>query len=279
MFSRFFIERPILANVIAILTIILGVVALLSLPVSQYPAITPPTVQVTTRYPGASAKTVAETVALPIEQQVNGVEGMLYMQSTCTNDGSYTLIITFEVGTDLNFAQVLVQNRVAMAMPSLPSEVQVQGVISKKVSTATLLVITLSSSDHRYDGLYLSNFAKINISDVLARVPGVGEVKIVGAGDYSMRVWLNPQALKTHNLTTTEVIGAIQQQNIQVPAGAVGMSPTPTTQDFQYTVNVLGRLTEEAEFEDIVVKTESGPGARLIRIKDIARVEMGAMTY
>ncbi|RJR53874.1 MAG: efflux RND transporter permease subunit [Desulfobacteraceae bacterium] len=279
MFSRFFIERPILANVIAILTIILGVVALLNLPVSQYPEITPPTVQVTTRYPGASAKTVAETVALPIEQQVNGVEGMLYMQSTCTNDGSYTLVITFEVGTDLNFAQVLVQNRVAMAMPSLPSEVQIQGVVSKKVSTSTLLVITLSSRDSRYDGLYLSNFAKINVSDVLARVPGVGEVKIVGAGDYSMRVWLNPQAMKTHSLTTTEVIGAIQQQNIQVPAGAVGMSPTPATQDFQYTVNVLGRLTEEAEFENIVVKTETGPGAQLIRIKDIARVEMGAMTY
>ncbi|MFH1028371.1 MAG: efflux RND transporter permease subunit, partial [Pseudomonadota bacterium] len=279
MFSRFFIERPILANVIAILTIILGVVALLSLPVSQYPEITPPTVQVMTGYPGASAKTVAETVALPIEQQVNGVEGMLYMQSTSASDGSYRLVVTFEVGTDLNFAQVLVQNRVAIAMPSLPPEVQNQGVITKKVSTAILQVITLTSSDSRHDSLYLSNFATINIRDVLARLPGVGDVNTTGAGEYSMRIWLNPQSLKAHNLTTAEVIGAIQQQNIQVPAGQVGMPPTPASQDFQYTVNVPGRLEEAAQFENIMVKIETGQGGRIIRIKDIARVEMGAQTY
>lgn len=279
MFSRFFIERPILANVIAILTIILGVVALLSLPVSQYPDITPPTVQVTTRYPGASAKTLAETVALPIEQQVNGVEGMLYMKSTSSSDGSYKLVITFAVGTNLDLAQVLVQNRVAIAMPSLPPEVQTQGVISKKVSTDMLQVITLTSTDSRHDELYLSNFAAINLVDALERVPGVGEVRVAGVGDYSMRIWLNPLALKAHHLTTAEVIGAIQQQNIQVPAGEVGAPPTPAPQDFQYTVNVLGRLEDVAQFENIIVKIETGQGGRIVRIKDIARVEMGAMLY
>ena len=193
MLSRFFIERPIFANVLAIVTIVLGLVALLHLPVSQYPEITPPTVQVSTIYPGGNAQIVADTVALPIEQQVNGVEDMLYMQSTSSSDGTYKLTITFKVGTDLDFAQVLVQNRVAIANPQLPPEVQRQGVVTQKVSTQLLQVINLTSPDNRFDSLYLSNFATINIKDEISRLPGVGSVSVFGVGQYSMRVWLNRQ--------------------------------------------------------------------------------------
>lgn len=279
MFSRFFIERPIFANVIAIVTILIGAVALFQLPVAQYPEITPPTVQVTTSYPGASAKIVADTIALPIEQQVNGVENMLYMQSTSSSDGSYKLIVTFEVGTDLDFAQVLVQNRVAIAMASLPPEVQQQGVTTKKVSTAILQVITLTSPDDRYDSLYMTNYALINLRDIIARLPGVGDVVIFGIGSYSMRIWLDPHALQTLNLTASDVISAIQGQNLQVAAGQIGSPPAPSTQSFQYTVNVRGRLDEVEEFENIIVKGESGEGGRLVRVKDVARVELGAQTY
>ena len=193
MISKFFIERPVLANVIAILMVVIGLVALLSLPVAQYPDITPPTVQVTTRYPGASARTVIDTVALPIEQQVNGVEGMIYMQSYAADDGSYTLTVTFNIGTDLNFAQVLVQNRVSAALPALPQAVQVQGVNVQKKSTAILQIIALSSPDSRYDSLYLANYATIRLKDELSRLPGVGNVVIFGAGQYSMRIWLDPE--------------------------------------------------------------------------------------
>ncbi len=279
MFSRFFIERPIFANVIAIVTILIGAVALFQLPVAQYPEITPPTVQVTTSYPGASAKIVADTIALPIEQQVNGVENMLYMQSTSSSDGSYKLIVTFEVGTDLDFAQVLVQNRVAIAMASLPPEVQQQGVTTKKVSTAILQVITLTSPDNRYDSLYMTNYALINLRDIIARLPGVGDVVIFGIGSYSMRIWLDPHALQTLNLTASDVISAVQGQNLQVAAGQIGSPPAPSSQSFQYTVNVRGRLDEVEEFENIIVKGESGEGGRLVRVKDVARVELGAQTY
>ena len=279
MFSRFFIERPILANVIAIVIMLIGVVALFQLPVAQYPEITPPTVQVTTTYPGASARIVADTVALPIEQQVNGVENMLYMQSYSASDGSYKLIVTFEVGTDLDFAQVLVQNRVAIAMASLPPEVQMQGVTTKKVSTAILQVVSLTSPDNRYDSLYMSNYALINLKDVISRLPGVGDVMIFGIGSYSMRVWLDPHTLQALNLTTSDVINAIQGQNIQVAAGQVGSPPAPASQSFQFTVNVQGRLDEVSQFENIIVKGQAGEGGRIVRIKDIARVDLGAQTY
>jgi len=279
MISRFFIERPILANVIAVLIIILGVVAVLGLPVAQYPDITPPTVQVTATYPGASARVVADTIALPIEQQVNGVEDMLYMQSTSASDGTYKLVITFKVGTNLDMAQVLVQNRVATAVPQLPLDVQKQGAVTKKVSTAILQVINLYSPDGRYDSLFLSNYAWINLRDVLARLPGVGDVLVFGVGQYSMRVWLDPELLKSFSLDPNDVVSAIQQQNLQVPAGQVGMPPAPAGQNFQFPVNVAGRLDTVEEFENIIVKIATGLGGRIIKIKDVGRVELGAQTY
>ena len=279
MLSRFFIERPIFANVLAIVTIILGLVALFQLPVSQYPEITPPTVQVSTSYPGGNARIVADTVALPIEQQVNGVEDMLYMQSTSSSDGTYKLTITFKVGTDLDFAQVLVQNRVAIANPQLPPEVQRQGVVTQKVSTQMLQVINLTSPDGRFDSLYLSNFATINIKDEISRLPGIGNVNIFGVGQYSMRVWLNPQTLQAYSLTASDVVEAISQQNNQVAAGQIGMPPAPDSQNFQYTINVLGRLEDIEQFENIIVKVSSGLGGRIIRVRDVARVELGAQTY
>ena len=219
MISKFFIERPVLSNVIAILMILIGAVALFGLAVAQYPNVVPPTVQVTTRYPGASAKTVIDTVALPIEQQVNGVEDMLYMQSYSGADGSYSLTVTFKIGTDLNFAQVLVQNRVSSALSSLPQSVQTQGVTVQKKSTAILLFVTLTSPNSTYDSLYLSNYATINIKDELSRLPGVGNVTVFGAGQYSMRVWLDPNKLQALSLMPQDVIQAIQQQSQQVTAG------------------------------------------------------------
>ncbi len=277
--SRFFIERPVLANVLAILMILLGAVALLELPVAQYPKVVPPTVSVVTRYPGASAATVMETVALPIEQQVNGVERMLYMQSTSANDGTYSLTVTFEIGTDLNFAQVLVQNRVSSALAALPQPVQAQGVTVQQKSTAILMIATLTSPERRYDSLFLSNYATINLLNELARVPGVGNVVIFGVGQYAMRVWMDPQKLQARGLTPADVIQAIQQQNAQVTAGQVGTPPAPQEQGFQYTVNLTGRLVDPAEFADIVVKTDSGQAGRITRLRDVAQVELGAQTY
>jgi hydrophobic/amphiphilic exporter-1 (mainly G- bacteria), HAE1 family len=279
MFAKFFIERPVLANVIALVIILLGGVAMFTLPVAQYPPITPPTVQVTATYPGASAKTVVETVALPIEQQVNGVEKMLYMQSTCTSDGRYTLTVTFDVGTDLDFAQVLVQNRVAAAMSQLPVPVQQQGVVTKKRSTAILQIITLTSTNKAHDSLFLSNFATLALRDRLARLPGVGDVIIFGIGQYSMRIWLDTELMRQRSLTPADVIKAIQKQNAKVTAGQVGMPPTPAGQAFQLTVNVEGALTDAAEFEQIIVKSSSELGGQITRVRDVGRVELGAQTY
>jgi HAE1 family hydrophobic/amphiphilic exporter-1 len=277
MISKYFIERPVLSNVIAILMILIGGVCLFRLAVAQYPDVVPPTVQVTTRYPGASAKTVIDTVALPIEQQVNGVEDMLYMQSYSGADGTYSLTVTFKIGTDLNFAQVLVQNRVSSALSQLPQAVQNQGVTVQKRSTAILLFVTLTSPNATYDSLFLSNFATINIRDELSRLPGVGNVTVFGAGQYSMRVWLDPSKLQARGLMPQDVIQAIQQQSQQVTAGQVGAPPTPPGQAFQYTLNVNGRLDDTSQFEDIIVKT--GNNGDVTRVRDVGHVELGAQTY
>jgi hydrophobic/amphiphilic exporter-1 (mainly G- bacteria), HAE1 family len=277
MISKFFIERPVLANVLAVLMIVIGAVALVSLPVAQYPNVVPPTISVTTSYPGASARNVVDTVALPIEQQVNGVDGMIYMQSFSASDGSYSLIVTFKIGMDINFAQVLVQNRVSSALASLPQAVQKQGVTVQQKSTAVLMFASLTSPDARYDSLYLANYATINLKDRLARLPGVGNVNIFGAGQYSMRVWLDPNKLQARSLTTTDVVNALQGQNQQVAAGQLGMPPAPSTQPFQYTLDIAGRLDQVGQFEDIVVKTASD--GQMTHLRDVARIELGAQTY
>ncbi|MDD5266690.1 MAG: multidrug efflux RND transporter permease subunit [Methylococcales bacterium] len=279
MISQYFIERPIFANVIAIITVILGLVCFMNLPVSQYPPIVPPTVQVTTRYPGASAEVVANTVGIPIEQAINGVENSLYMLSTSASDGSYTLTITFNVGTDLNTSMALVQNLVNSALPQLPASVQPQGVTVKKVSTDILLVVALFAEDNRYDETYLSNYAVINLQNPLARLPGVGQIAVRGAGPYSMRVWLNPEKLRYFNMTTNDVVNAIQSQNLQVAAGQLGGPPVPANQTFQFTVNALGRLAEVTQFENIVIKSARAESAQIVRIRDVARVELSRQSY
>jgi hydrophobic/amphiphilic exporter-1 (mainly G- bacteria), HAE1 family len=277
MISKFFIERPVLANVIAILMIVIGAVAIYGLPIAQYPDVVPPTVQVSTRYPGASARTLMDTVALPIEQQVNGVENMIYMQSTSASDGSYTLTVTFKIGTDLDAAQILVQNRVAAALSQLPQAVQAQGVTVEKRSTAILLFVTLTSPDNRYDSLYMANYATINLRDELSRLPGVGDVLIFGAGQYSMRVWLDPEKLKARSLNAQDVVAALQQQSQEVAAGQVGAPPTPPGVDFQYTIELQGRLTDPDQFANVIVKT--GNNGEVTRLRDVGHVELGAQTY
>ena len=277
MISKFFIDRPVLSNVLAMVIVLIGLVSLFSLPVAQYPNVVPPTVQVTTSYPGASARDVMNTVALPIEQQVNGVERMIYMQSTSASDGSYTLTVTFEIGTDLNFAQILVQNRVAAALSALPQSVQAQGVTVQKKSTAILEIATLTASDPRLDSLFLSNYATINLQPELARLPGVGQVSVFGAGQYAMRIWLDPQLLHARGLTAQDVVNAVQLQSQQVSAGQVGAPPAPPYVAFQLTVNVAGRFDQADQFADIIVKTS--PSGGVTRVRDIGRVELGAQSY
>src|SRR5262245_53378536 len=291
--SRFFIERPILANVIAIVTVLLGAVCLYGLPVAQYPQIVPPTIQVTTSYAGANAETVASTVGIPIEQAVNGIEDSIYMQSTSGSDGSYTLTVTFSVGTNLDTVLPLVQNAVNGAVPQLPQQVRAQGVNVRKVSTNILLIASLYADDDRFDEAFLSNYAIINLVNPLQRLDGVGQVSVLGAGPYSMRVWLDPEKLKANALTAADVEEAIGHQNIQVASGQIGGAPTSANQVSQLTVNVLGRLSDPRQFERIVVKSEaptsgsrSGPAApggeqtaRLVRIGDVGRVELGQQTF
>ncbi len=290
MMSKFFIERPVLANVIAIFLVFLGLVAIGVLPIAQYPAIVPPTIQVTTSYPGADAKTLIKTVALPIEQQVNGVENMLYMQSTNSGSGNYTLIITFAIGTDLNFAQVLVQNRVQSAMAQLPIPVQQQGVLVQQKSTAVLQFITLSSKNNEYDGLFLNNYATINMQDELARLPGVGNVGVFGSGNYAMRIWLDPQKMLAYSLMPSDVTNAITYQNKEISAGQIGEPPTTGQEAYQLTVNVPGQLMSPDEFENIIIKTVStnpnqtskrtaSSTAKIVRIRDVGRVELGSSSY
>jgi HAE1 family hydrophobic/amphiphilic exporter-1 len=279
MISRFFIERPIFANVIAFVTMIVGMVCFYLLPVAQYPPIVPPTIQVTANYPGASAEVVANTVGVPIEQAVNGVEGSIYMQSTSASDGSYTLTITFEVGTNLNNAVALVQNQVAGANAQLPTGVQSQGVTVKKVSTDIMLVVSLYSEKDLFDSSFLSNYAVINLQNPLARLPGVGLVRVFGAGPYSMRVWLDPNKLHDYSLTTSDVMEAIRNQNVQVVAGKLGGPPSPAGEPFQFTVNTLGRLSDVPQFEDIIIKSDRSATAQIVRIRDVARVELSQQSY
>src|SRR3954451_17646685 len=254
MFSRFFIDRPIGAAMLSVATVMLGLFLLIKLPIAQYPEVVPPTVQVSAIYPGANAQVVADTVATPIEQEVNGVENMLYMSSQCTNDGQMYLNVTFKLGTDLNMAQVLVQNRVSVAQAKLPEEVKRQGVTTKKKSPSILLCVNLIAPDNRYNQLYLSNFATIQVKDALARIKGVGDVTFLGPRDYSMRIWLDPEKLARLSMTPGDVINAAREQNVQVAAGRLGQAPSPAGQSFQLTVKTLGRLTEEDEFKDIIVK-------------------------
>jgi HAE1 family hydrophobic/amphiphilic exporter-1 len=279
MIPRFFIERPILAYVLAIIITIMGVVSYLRLPVEQFPEITPPTIQVSTRYPGASAEVVAETVGIPIEEAVNGVENAIYMSSTSSSDGSYSLTITFSVGTDLNTSLALVQNQVNGALAQLPGGVTEQGVSVRKVSTNILLVVSLYSPDNRFDPIFLSNYAIINMQYPLGRVPGVGQVRVFGAGPYSMRVWLDPDRLRNFNLTPSDVLDAVHNQNVEVVAGQLGAPPVPSNQAFQFTLTALGRLSNADQFENIIVKSERGQTAQIVRLRDIGRAELTQQSF
>lgn len=278
MFSKFFIDRPIFATVIAILMILAGVLTVKTLPVAQYPEITPPTVQVSAVYPGADAQTVAETVGVPIEEQVNGVEGMMYMSSNSGADGSYGLTVTFEVGTDIDMATVKVQNRVALAEPTLPTSVKQQGVSVTSRSTNIIMFVALETNmPERYDALYLTNYAKLNIVDELSRIDGVGEVSAFGAGDYSMRVWLDPEKMRVRGLTPSDVYAAIQSQNMEVSAGNVGAPPSHSLNQFQFSLTSQGRLKTAEEFGNIVIRTDSD--GSMLRLRDIAKVDLGSSSY
>jgi len=277
MFSKFFIDRPIFASVLSIVVTLGGGLAVWTLPVAQYPDITPPTVEVSAYYPGANARVVADTVAAPIEQQVNGVENMMYMSSQCTNDGTYTLTITFRLGVDLNMAQVLVQNRVSLSEPILPDLVKRRGVTVKKKSPSILMIVNLFSPDDTRDNLYLSNYATIQLRDELARLPGVGDITYLGQRDYSMRVWLDPEKMSFRNLTASDVTRAIEQQNAQVAAGQIGQPPVPSGQVFQYTMSTLGRLADASQFEDMILKNDAD--GRIVRLRDVARIDLGAQAY
>lgn len=283
MLSRFFIERPIFASVLSILITLAGAISLWSLPLAQYPEITPPTVQVSCNYPGANSQVVVDTIAAPIEQQVNGIENMLYMSSQSGNDGSYSLTVTFDLGTDLNSALVLVQNRVSLAMPQLPDVVQQQGVNVKKKSPNMLLIINFISPNGRYDDLYLSNYATLFVRDEIARLEGVGDVNLLGERDYSIRVWLDPKRLASRSITASDVVKALQQQSMAVSLGAIGQSPVEGDPSLQLTINALGMLLTTEQFENIIIKTtpadNTHPTPRIVRMRDIARVELGAQQY
>lgn len=277
MFSKFFINRPIFATVLAILMVLAGVVSLEVLPVAQFPDITPPTVQVSAVYPGASAETVARTVGTVIEEQVNGVDGMIYMSSTSSSSGAYTLTVTFEVGTDIDMATVLVQNRVAIAEGNLPEAVVTQGITTRKQSTDIVLLLSLESDSALYSGLYLSNYAQLNFTDALSRLPSVGSVTVFGAGRYSMRVWLDPELMRIRGVTPTDVFSAIQAQNVEVSAGTIGSEPLDSRTDFQFTLTARGLLTTVEDFGNLVVRVL--PGGNYLRLRDIARIDLGSQTY
>ncbi|MEN7549691.1 multidrug efflux RND transporter permease subunit [Rapidithrix thailandica] len=276
-FSHNFIDRPILASVISILVIIVGTLAYFSLPVSQYPEVAPPTIVVTATYPGASAETISKTVATPLEQEINGVENMMYMLSQSTADGVMTLTVTFELGTDLDEAQVLVQNRVAIAEPRLPEQVRRIGVTTRKNSPDLMLVINLFSPDDSYDQIYIGNYATLQIKDIISRIKGVGNLGLFGASEYSMRIWLNPDVIASMDLSAGEILQALRNQNVQIASGNLNQPPTGEQHAFELSVQTKGRLEEIEEFENIIVK--SGKDGRIVRVKDIGRVELGAASY
>ncbi|WP_338485303.1 efflux RND transporter permease subunit [Pseudomonas trivialis] len=276
-FSKFFISRPIFAAVLSLLILIAGAISLFQLPISEYPEVVPPTVVVRANFPGANPKVIGETVAAPLEQAITGVENMLYMSSQSTADGKLTLTITFALGTDLDNAQVQVQNRVTRTQPKLPEEVTRIGITVDKASPDLTMVVHVTSPDQRYDMLYLSNYAILNIKDELARLGGVGDVQLFGMGDYSLRVWLDPNKTASRNLTATDVVTAIREQNRQVAAGALGAQPAPNDTSFQLSVNTQGRLVTEEEFENIVIR--AGDNGEITRLKDVARVELGSSQY
>src|SRR5215469_12749815 len=275
--AHFFIDRPIFATVLSVFVTLVGLGALAILPIAQYPEIVPPTVQITTIYPGASAETVSRTVATPLEQEINGVENMIYMNSQSTGDGKLTLTVTFNIGTDLNVAQMLTQNRVQDAVPRLPEDVQRQGVQVRKSTPNILLAVHLISPDNSRDDLYISNYATLHVKDALARLPGVGDVQLFGARDYAMRIWLDPDKVAAHNLNAGEVLDALRAQNVQVSAGVLNQPPVPSHEAYQLNVQTLGRLSTPQQFADIVIKHD--PQGRVTRLRDVGRVEIGAADY
>jgi hydrophobic/amphiphilic exporter-1 (mainly G- bacteria), HAE1 family len=277
MFSHFFIKRPIFAGVISIVIVLLGLLSLFSLPIARYPEIAPPTITVTALYPGADAQSVADTVATPIEAEVNGVENMLYMNSVCGNDGSYSLTVTFAAGTDLDTANVLTQNRVSSAIASLPQEAQRMGVTVKKKSTDANIYLSLFSPDGSLDGLFLSNYANMQLRDELARSPGVGQVDSFGVGDYSMRIWLDPEAMRVRQVSVDEVINAVRDQNVQVAAGKVGEPPVPEGQANTLSIRVSGRLPDTESFGKIIIRANED--GQILRLEDISRIELGSSAY
>ena len=274
--GRLSINQPILAMVLSIVLLIVGAIAYPTLPVSEYPQVAPPTVVVTTQYPGASAQTVSDTVAAPIEQEINGVEDMLYMYSQATSDGQLNITVTFKLGTDLDKAQVLVQNRVAIAQPRLPEEVQRNGVVTRKNSPDILLVVFMLSPDNSYDQLYISNYALLQVRDQLLRLDGIGDITIFGARDYSMRLWLDPDKIATLGMTAGDVLAAIRAQNVQIAGGQIAAPPI-ADRAFQPNLAFTGRLKDPSQFENIILK--SGADGRTVRLRDVARIELGALGY